>query len=163
MGVFHSLLTGHAPLAGGGNNLQMGGKGVYAHIKTYLVIAFAGAAVGNGGSPFFQGYIYHNLGNQGAGKGGCQRIDTLVHSIGLDSLPDIILGKFLAYVPYVGLFSPYLQGLFFYQGKVFLITHVYGNGNNVHAVFFLKPFDGCRCIQPAGICQYNFFRHKNLP
>jgi hypothetical protein len=121
------------------------------------VVALAGAAVNDGGGTGFEGFIHQQLCHERPGQGCRQRILAFVHGITLQRREDEIVDKEFFRIDNDRFNRPNLECLFPDGGKVFLVTNIYIYGNNLEAVFFLKPFDEDRGIEPSLYASTTFY------
>ena len=70
--------------------------------ETDLVVALAGATVGDGVGAELVGGAHEVLGDQRTGDGGDQRVDAFVHGVGLEGLHAIFVGELVTGVDHVG-------------------------------------------------------------
>ena len=61
-GVGDFFDAGHAPFAGGGDDLEIGGERADGDIEPDLVVAFSGAAMGDGGRALLPRGLDHEAG-----------------------------------------------------------------------------------------------------
>jgi hypothetical protein len=75
-------------------------------VEADLVVALAGAAVGDRVGALLLGDLDQKLGEQRPGEGGGERVGALVHRAGLERAPDVLRDERLAPVDHVGLRRP---------------------------------------------------------
>ena len=73
-------------------------QGLECVLETNLVVAFARASVGYGGSAFLQGDLHLSFGNDWTRKRCAQQILVLVHGTGLDGFENVVAQKFFAQI-----------------------------------------------------------------
>ncbi len=158
--IINLFVTGlQRPLTPWGNNRHIRCKSLNAQLKTDLVVALAGAAVADGVSALCFGNFDQTFGNQRTRKAGAQQVFVLINRICLYGLPDVVLHKLLFQVCNVqlagtGFLCLLLQSVQFARALANVGRH--SNDFTVIVVLF-QPRNDNRCVQPAGICQYNLF------
>ena len=167
LGVVDLLIPAFdVPLPPGGDDLHGGGKPLDGQFEPDLVVALAGAAVGDGVGPFGLGDLHQALGNDGPGEGGAQEIVLILgpHHHGGD---DHVIHHLVHQVLDVQLGCAGLDGLFLQAVQLVPLAHVGGDGDDLGVIIILlQPGDDDGCIQPAGIGEHNFLncRHSfDLP
>ena len=75
-------VAGHLPFADRGDDLEVRGQCLKRDIETHLVVAFAGAAVGDRLGPVLAGHVHHQLGDQRPAQRRGERIFPLIHCAG---------------------------------------------------------------------------------
>jgi hypothetical protein len=93
LGEGDGLVAGQGEVADGGDALQVRAEGLDAHFEADLVVALAGAAVGNGGGAEFAGGLHQVLDDDRAGDGGHQRVVALVEGVGLQRGHGVLVGE----------------------------------------------------------------------
>src|SRR5439155_16571419 len=78
------VVARHAPLAHGGDDLQIGRQRLDRHVEADLVVAFAGTAVGDVAGAFFARVINQHLRDQWPRQRRGKRVDVLVQRAGLE-------------------------------------------------------------------------------
>ena len=87
-GVFDGILAGDdVPFAPGGDDRKVGSEGFVGKFEANLVVALAGAAVGQCVAAGGEGHFHLFGGQQGAGHGGAEEVLVLVDAAGADELP----------------------------------------------------------------------------
>jgi len=81
--ILHLGFAGEVPVPDRGKHREIRIKRVGAHFDAHLILSFACAAVGDRDGAFFFCDLRHNLGNKRARERGVQRIDALIHPVGL--------------------------------------------------------------------------------
>ena len=137
--VFYRLLAGHAPFAGGRDDFHLRREGVNAYLEPHLVVALAGAAVGDGGRAFSHRYIHQQLGHKRPCQRRRQRVLPFIKRIGLQRREDKILNKIFLGVDNFGFNRADFERLLFNGGEIFFIANVNRHGNNIDIIFFLEP------------------------
>src|SRR5699024_4577524 len=89
----HGPYVCHTP---GGDDLDIGSKGLDAKLETDLVVAFSGSAVADGYGVLFAGDLHQLPRDSGTGHGGSQEILVLIYGAGLHAGHD----KFIAELVY---------------------------------------------------------------
>ena len=129
-----------------------------AGLEADLVVALAGAAVGDGRGAVLVRDVHQVLGDDGAGQGGEQRINALVHAVGLDGGLDDGVAVLLAHVHGLGVDGTHVQGLLLDPLKVLLVlADVAADGDDVEVLLDLEPTDDDGRVQTAGVCKNDLF------
>ena len=81
-GELDLLVARHLPFAHRGDDLQIRGQRLEGDVEANLVVALAGAAVGDGLGLVLAGDVDHQLGDQRPAQGRRQRVLALVHGAG---------------------------------------------------------------------------------
>ena len=159
--VVAALEFPHAP---GGDHRHLRRESLDGQFKAHLVVALAGAAVGDGVRALLEGDLGDALGDDGACERRAQQVLALVLRARLEGGEDVILDKFLAQVFDVELGSAGLDGLFLKALQLRALPHVRGHGDDFAAlVVFLEPGDDDGRVQTAGIGQNDLLilLHRN--
>ena len=97
--VVDRLVAGQAhPHAHRRHDLEAGVERVDGDVEADLVVALAGAAVGDRVRALLLGDLDQELREQRPGEGGGQRVGALVHRVGLERAPDVLRDERLARV-----------------------------------------------------------------
>jgi hypothetical protein len=139
-----------------------GSRARIARLETDLVIALAGAAVGDVLCAVLVGDVDEVLGDDGAGECGEQRIDALVLAVCPDGLRQDRLGVLLAHVDGLRGDGAHIECLLLDPGKVLLVlADVAADSDDVHVLLYLQPLDDDGSIESARVCKYDllFFCH----
>ena len=143
------------PLTPGGDDGHLRGEALDGQLEADLIVALAGAAVGDGVRALLFGDLHQPLADDGPGEGGAQKIVLIfgAHHHGGDhyavhhlvhQVLDVQLGR-------AGLDGLRLQTL-----QLVALAHVGGNGDDLRViVVLLQPGDDDGCIQAAGIGQHD--------
>ena len=131
-------------------------------IEADLVVALAGAAVGDGVGALALGDLDEELGDERPGERGRQRVRALVQGIGLQVRPDEVGHEALASIDDVGArrpggHRPRLDALA--QGTT---ADVDGQGHDLDPELLLEPGDGDRGIQAARIGEHDLVHETGL-
>ena len=155
-GVLDLVLAVHPPLPDRGHHLQLGRQSLRRNVEADLVVALAGAAVGDALGVLLAGHLHQHGRDQGAADGGGQRVFLLVDGAGLKGGPDEELQELLLAVDHIGGAGAYLEGALLDRVQVFLLTQVDGERDHVVALV-LQPADGDRGVQAARIGENQLF------
>ena len=157
LGVVDLLVTGFdIPLTPGSNDLHVGSKVLDGQLETDLIVALAGAAVGDGVGTFGNGDLGQLLADHGTGKSGAQQI-LLILGVHLQAGDDDIVHHLVGQVGHDQLACAGLQGLFLQTVQLIGLPHIAGHGNDLGiVVVLLQPGDNDGCIQTAGVGQHDF-------
>ena len=141
------------PLSPGGDDGHVGGKALDAQLEPDLVVALAGAAVGDGVGVLGLGDLHQLLGDDGSCKGGAQQV-LLIAGAHLQGGPDDVLHHLVGQVGDVQLAGAGLDGLLLQTVQLVALAHIGGHGDDLGiVVVLLQPGDDDGCIQAAGIGQ----------
>ena len=145
------------PLPPGGDDGHLRGEALDGQLKPHLVVALAGAAVGDGVGPLSLGDLHQLLADDGPGEGGAQQI-LLVAGAHFQRGDDDVVHHLVGEVGDVQLAGAGLDGLLLQTLQLVPLAHVGGHGDDLRVVVILfQPGDDDGCIQAAGIGQHNFF------
>ena len=155
----HLLVTRlEIPLAHRGDELERGIEGLDGGLEAHLVVALAGAAVGDVLRAVLVGEVDEPLRDQRAGQGGEQRVDALVLAVGPDCLREDLLGVLLAHVDCLGDDGAHVVGLLLDGAEVALVlADVAADGDDVHVLLNLEPLDDDGRVQTAGVREDDLF------
>ena len=146
------------PIANGSENLKLRVEGLDGGFEANLVVALAGAAMGDVLRTVLVCSLDHVLGEQRTRKRGKQRVGVLVEAVGGKRLGEVLAGVFLAHIHGLGSDCAALERLVLDVLEVgFVLTDVAANSDNVEVLFNLQPLQAARGVQTAGVCEYNFF------
>ena len=154
-GVLHLVLPVHPPLADGGDNRHAGREGSDAHLNANLVVALAGAAVGDGRCAVLLRRLGQAAGNQRPAQRRRQRILPLVDGAGPQRRPQKFINQRRARIH--GNRIRCAHGISALPDG-FQVNHpqVNGAGDDLGIVIFLEPGYGNGGIQSAGIGKDDF-------
>src|SRR6185312_8950743 len=143
--------------------LQFRAQGLDADLEADLVVALAGAAVGDGGGAELLGGGDQVLDDDRAGDRRDQRVVVLVEGPGLQGGHAVLVGELVAGIGHVGLDGPAAQGAVAHGFQGFpALSDVDRHGDDLGAGGFADPADGHGRIQAAGVGQDNAFLHGVL-
>ena len=145
------------PLPPRGDDGHFGGEALDSQLEADLVIALAGAAVGDGVRALLLGDVHQALADDGAGEGSAQEIVLVLrpHHHGGD---DHVVHHFVNQVLDVQLRCAGLDGLLLQTLQLVALAHVCGDGDDLGVVVvLLQPGNDDGRIQAAGIGQHDFF------
>ena len=152
LGVVDLLVAGQAhPDPHRGDDLEPGIEGVDGDVEPDLVVALAGAAVGDRVGALAAGDLDEELGDQRPGQRGRQRIGALVQRVRLEVRPDEVADEPLLGVDDVGprragADRPPLDAL-----AERAAADVDRQGHDLAAVLLAEPGDGDGRIEPARV------------
>ena len=157
LGPLHLLLAGkEVPLAHGSEDLELGVKSVDAGFEAYLVVALAGAAVGDVGGAGLMRDVNELAHDQRTRECREQRVAVLVEAIGRDGLGQKLLGILLTHVERLGIDGAHVIGLLLDPGEVLcVLADVSTDGHHVEALLELQPLDHDRGVEATGVCKYD--------
>ena len=164
-GEFDLLRTAHLPVADRGHHLKLGSQGCGGDVEAHLVVALAGAAVGDRRGALVAGHVDQDLGDQRSGQGGGQRVGALVHRRGGQAGEAELLDEEAARVDRVGGQRAGAQGAVGDRLDVLRLADVGGAGDHLVAEPLLQPADRDRGVETAGIGEDAAlgFAHRNPP
>ena len=146
------------PIANGSENLKLRVEGLDGGFEANLVVALAGAAMGDVLRAILVRSLDHVLREQRTRKRGKQRVGVLVETVGGKRLGEVLAGVFLAHIHGLGSDCAALERLVLDVLEVgFVLADVAANSDNVEVLFNLQPLQAARGVQTAGVCEYNFF------
>ena len=158
LGVVDLLLAAlDVPDSPGSDDGHVGGEGLHGQLEANLIVALAGAAVGDGVRALRLGDLHQALGDDRAGHGGAQQVGVLILRAHLHAGEDHVLDELLVQILDVELGGAGLEGLLLQTVQLAHLTHVAGDRDDLAAlVVLLQPGDDDGGVQSAGICQHNF-------
>ncbi len=158
----------HLPLAHRGDDLQIGGERLEGDVEADLVVALAGAAVGDGLGLVLVGGIDHELGDERPAQRGRQRILALVHGAGHQGRQDEAIDEQVAGVDGDGVDRPGLHGLLLDLLDVLALAEVDREGDHVEVVLLADPRHHDGGVEAAAIrqddlvaCHCSVLKRKN--
>ena len=149
-GVFHFVLPVHSPLADGGNQGHARRQGRDAHLNTHLVVALAGAAVGDRVGVVLPGHFGQAAGDERTPQRCRQRILPFIDGAGAQGRPEEFADQRGASVHGNGVgsahgISPLADGFQIYHPQV------YGAGDDIGVVILPQPRHGYGGVKAAGV------------
>ena len=150
------LARADVPLAPGGDDLQARIERGVGQLEAHLVVALAGAAVGDGIRAVLLRRQDLVLGDQRPGDGSPQQILPFIDCPGAEQRENVIAREFLAQVladqpARAGFTRPFGQR----RGLADPLPDIGGETHHFAPVGFLQPGDNDRGIQPAGISKHD--------
>ena len=143
------------PLSPGGDDGHVRGEPLDGQLEPHLVVALAGAAVGDGVGALRLGDLHQLLGDDGPGKGGAQQV-LLIGGAHLQRGDDDVVHHLVGQVRDVQLAGAGLDGLLLQALQLVVLAHVAGHGDDLRVVVvLLQPGDDDGRIQAAGIGQHD--------
>ena len=92
--IVEQILTGaHLPDSPGSDYLELRRKGCHSALEADLIIALAGAAVGNSLHAFLEGLVNEGLGDDRTCHCGAEKVGSLVYSAGLEGRVYVVLDE----------------------------------------------------------------------
>ena len=156
LGVVDLFVTAlDVPLSPGGDDGHFGSEALDGQFETHLVVALAGAAVGDGVGTFGLGNLHQLLGDDGPGKGGTQQVLLVLgsHHHGGD---DDIVHHLVHQIRHIQLGGAGLDGLLLQAVQFVVLAHVASHGDDLRiVVVLLQPGDDDGRVQAAGVGQYD--------
>ena len=155
-GVLDGDVASQGQVAHGGDAIHVRGHGGDGHLEADLIIALAGAAVGDGRGPELSGSLDQVLGDDGTGQGRDQRIRAPVQTIGLERGHAVLLGELLARVRHVGLDGAAVQRSSADDVEILsTLTDIDGDRDNLSARLLADPADGHGGVETPGVGEDN--------
>src|SRR5690606_5456275 len=144
------LVAGHGVVADRGDALQVGGEGDDAGLEADLVVALAGAAVGDRGRAVLLRGGHQVLDDGGPRQRGDQRVAVHVEGVGLDRREAVLVGELVLGVRDLGLDGAAGQGALADDVQVLAaLADVDRNGDDLGARLLGDPADGDGGVQTA--------------
>ena len=159
LSVLYLLLAAlEIPNSPGSDYLHIGSISLYSQLKSYLVVALAGAAVADSVSALCDSYLSYSLSDDGACERSTQQILIFIYSACLHGGVYIIFDEFFLQIFDIKLGSACLDSLFLKTVKLGTLTNVtrYGDHLAVVVVFF-EPRNDDRSVESSGVSENNFF------
>ena len=144
------------PLPPGGDDGHLRREALDGQLKADLIVALAGAAVGNGVRALLLGDLHQPFADDGSGEGGAQQVVLVLgpHHHGGDHH---VVYHLVHQILNVQLGSAGLDGLLLQPLQLVPLAHVRGHGDDLGViVVLLQPGDDNGCIQSSGVGQHNF-------
>ena len=158
------LVAGHRVVADRGDALQVGGEGDDAGLEADLVVALAGAAVGDGGGAVLLGGGDEVLDDRRPGQGGDQRVAVHVQGVRLDRRQAVLLGELVLGVGDLGLDGTAREGALADDVQVLAaLADVHRDGDDLGARLLGDPADGDGGVQSARVGEYDALGHGFSP
>ena len=158
LGVGDLFLTRlDVPLPPRGDDGHIGREVLDGQLEPDLIVALAGAAVGDGVGALFLGDLDEALGDARPRVARAEQV-LLVHRAGLHGRDDVIVYVLVRQVEHVELRRAGLDGLLFEAVELAGLADVAGHGDDFAViVVFLQPGDDDGRIQTAGVSKDDFF------
>ena len=158
LGVGDLFLTRlDVPLPPRGDDGHIGREVLDRQLEPDLIVALAGAAVGDGVGALFLGDLDEALGDARPRVARAEQV-LLVRGAGLHGRDDVIVNVLVRQVEHVELRRAGLDGLLFQTVELAGLADVAGHGDDFAViVVFLQPGDDDGRIQTAGVSKDDFF------
>ena len=160
VGVGDLLVARHVPLARRGYDLDLRGEGRGRHVEAHLVVALAGAPVGDGEGLLFEGDAHEVLGDEGPSEGRGERVDALVERAGLERGPHVLVDELLPRVDDVRPDSADADRALPRFFEIDLAAEVHRKRGNLCAVVLLQPADGHGGVQAPAVGENDLVSHR---
>lgn len=158
------LVAGHGVVTDRGDALQVGGEGDDAGLEADLVVALAGAAVGDGGGAVLPGGGHQVLDDRRPGQGGDQWIAVHVEGVGLDRREAVLLGELVPGVRHLGLDGTAGERTLADDVQVLAtLADVDRDRDDLGARLLSDPADGDGGVKTAGVGEYDALGHGFFP
>jgi len=122
---------------------------MHRDIEAHLVVALAGAAVGDSIAALAVGDLDEQLGDERPRQRRGQRVDTLVQGVGLEAGPHELADEAVSTIDHVGTTGAGGEGTIGDAITQRVTTEVDRQGHDLRVVLLLEPGHRDRCIQPA--------------
>jgi hypothetical protein len=153
-GVGDLLVAAHRPRAHGRDHLQLGRERGDRALDAHLVVALAGAAVGDRVAARLARVLDGQLGDQRAPERGEQRIAVAVVGVGLDRREHVLLRELLAGVDHVAVERAQLERLAAHHLVVLAgLAEVDRERDDLGLVLVLDPLEHHARVQAAAVEQ----------
>ncbi len=163
LGEGNRLVAGHRVVADRGDALQLGGQRLDADLEADLVVALAGAAVGDDAGAVLLRGGDQVLDDRRAGERRDQRVLALVEGVGLDRRQAVLVRELLAGVGHLGLDGAAVQRPLADGVQVLAaLADVDRDGDDLGAGLLGDPADADGRVQTARIGEYDAFGHGFL-
>ncbi len=129
-------------------------------VEADLVVALAGAAVGDRVGALALGDLDQELGDERAGERGGQRVGALVQRVGLEMRPHEVSHEALAGVDDVGARRAGRDGACLDAGSQRSAAKVDGQGHDLDLELLAQPGDGDRRVESSGVGEYDFLHER---
>ena len=133
------------------DDLDVRVEGKRGEFEADLIVALAGCAMRDRVGAGLVGDLDQPLGDQRAGDRGAEQIDAFVDGVHPDHRDDEIADEFLLELLDMDLLDTHHLGLLAGRFEFLTLAEIGGEGDDLGAVFGLKPFEDDRGIEPAGI------------
>jgi len=147
----------NVPLPPGRDDLDMRCDGFIRQFEAHLIVALAGAAVGQAVGRKLEGDFRLALGNDRACHGGAKQVSVLVNRARAKGRPNVIAHKFFAKILHVRRRRAGREGFLARGLEVFLLAHVANHGDDFAAVILPEPGNNDGGVQPSGISEHDLF------
>ena len=148
--VFDGDVAGQGEVAHRGDAVHVGGHRGDGHFETDLVVALAGAAVGDGRGTEFARCLDQVLGDDGAREGGDEGVLAFVEGVGLERGHAVLVCEFVAGVGNVGFDGTTVESALTNDLEVFAsLADIDGDGDDLAAGLLADPSDGDGGVQAA--------------
>jgi hypothetical protein len=159
-GVGDSVLAGaNVPRSPGSDNGEVRRQRLVGQFEADLIVALAGATVGDRVGAFEEGDLNLVLGDDRARHRRAQQVFPLVDCPGTQGRKDVLAQELLAGVDDIGLGSAAGEGLGFDLGEVVGLADVDRGGDDLAvAILFPQPGDDAGGIETSGVGEDDFSR-----
>ena len=153
-GVGDLLLASHLPAAHRRDDLHLRVERDHGRLDPDLVVALAGAAVGDRVAAGAARVLHRELGDQRAAESGEQRIAAAVETVGLDGRQHVVAREFLARVDHVAVERAQVERLALHDLVVLArLAQVDGESHHLGLVLVLDPLEHHARVEPARVEQ----------
>ena len=153
------VVAGHAPLAGGRDDLQRGRERGGADIEPHLVVPLPRAAVRDARRPLLLCDAHEVLRDERPAERGRERVDALVDGARPQRRPDELAHELLARVHHVRAYRADVERALSSAFQVHLPAQVHRERCNVGAVLLLQPADGNGGVETPAVSENYLVSH----
>ena len=152
--VLDLLLAAHLPAAHRRDDLQLGRERHDRGLDPHLVVALAGAAVGDRVAARLARLLHRDLRDQRPAERGEERVAAAVEGVGLDRRQHVVVGELLARVDHVALERAQVEGLLAHHVEVLAgLAQVHGERDHLGLVLVLDPLEHHARVEAARVEQ----------
>ena len=151
------LAAGELPFAPRRDDPDVGLERIIAELEADLVVALAGGAVADRVGADRPGDLDLALGDQRPGDRGAEQILALVDRVRPEHREDVVADELLAQILDEDVLRPDAEQLRLAPRRLDLLAlaEVGGEGDDLGAIFGLKPFEDDRGVEPARISEHD--------
>src|SRR4029077_12915115 len=158
LGVSDGVFAGiDVPLAPRRDDPHVRCDGFVGQFESHLIVAFAGAAVGEAVGAELQRDFRLTLGDDGPRHRSAQQVRVLVNRAGAQRRPNVIADKFFAEVFDMGGRSARSERFLARGLEILLLADVADHGDDFAAIIFLQPGNDDGGVESSRIGEHDFF------
>ena len=137
------------PFPPGSDDLQIRRQRLVGVLETDLVVALAGAAMGDRFGALLQRQFYLVLGDHRPRDRGAQQVLVLIDCAGTYRRIHVVAHELIAQVEHHRLLGAGGIGFIHHCVQVFALAHIGNHGNYIHAVVLIQPGNDDRGVEPT--------------